>query len=91
MWATRDPSRYEEKLASWIQVGASPRGSIGLDRTARALAWLRGQDHVSPAEIRDVAHDVLRHRIMLSYEASAEGVTANEVLDRILELVAVPA
>ena len=91
IWATRDPKRYDEELATWIQVGASPRGSIGLDKAGRALAWLRGQEHVTPAEIRDVAHDVLRHRLMLSYEASAEGVTANEVIDRILEQVALPA
>ncbi len=89
VWATRAPERYDEQVAKWIQVGASPRGSIGLDRTSRAHAWLHGRDHVTPDDVRAVAHDVLRHRLMLSYEANAEGVTANQVIDELLKRVAV--
>ena len=89
VWATRDPKRYDEKIASWIQVGASPRGGIGLDKCARAHAWLQGRDHVTPDDVRAVVYDVLRHRLMLSYEANAEGVTANDVISALLERVAV--
>jgi len=87
--ATRFPERYDKKLRSWIQIGASPRGTIGLDKSSRAIAWLRGRDFVSPDDVQAIAHDVLRHRILLSYDAQAEGVKADKVLDRILELVAV--
>jgi MoxR-like ATPase len=87
--ATRFPERYDKKLRSWIQIGASPRGTIGLDKSSRAIAWLRGRDFVSPDDVQAIAHDVLRHRIMLSYDAQAEGVKADKVLDRIVELVGV--
>jgi MoxR-like ATPase len=87
--ATRFPERYDKQLREWIQIGASPRGTIGLDKSSRAIAWLRGRDFVSPDDVQAVAHDVLRHRIILSYAAQAEGVKADKVLDRILELVAV--
>ncbi|WP_430387877.1 AAA family ATPase [Dyella sp. 20L07] len=89
--ATRHPDRYDKTLATWIQIGASPRGGIALDRTARVNAWLSGRPHVTPDDVRSVAHAVLRHRIILSYDASAEGVHADQVIDKILELVAVPA
>jgi MoxR-like ATPase len=89
VWATRAPERYDEDLARWIQVGASPRGGIGLDKMSRAHAWLHGRDHATPDDVRAVAHDVLRHRLMLSYEANAEGVTANQVIDELLKRVAV--
>jgi len=89
IFATRYPDRYDEKLASWIRIGASPRGAIGLDKCARVHAWLNGRDHVLPDDVRAVAHSVLRHRIALSYEANADGVSANEVIDVILNLVAV--
>src|SRR5207249_2893010 len=68
--ATRTPERYDAQLRKWIEVGASPRGAIGLDRCARAHAWLGGRDFVTPDDVRAVAHDVLRHRIILSYEAN---------------------
>ena len=89
VWATRAPERYSEDVARWIQVGASPRGGIGLDKTSRSYAWLHGRDHVTPDDVRAVAHDVLRHRLMLTYEANAEGVTANQVIDELLKQVAV--
>lgn len=87
--ATRNPFRYSEQLASWIHVGASPRGTLALDRTARAHAWLQGRDHVLPDDVRAIVHDCLRHRLMLSYEASAEGVSADAVIDAIVSQVAV--
>lgn len=89
--ATRKPQQYDAQLASWIQLGASPRGGISLDRTARAHAWLAGRDFVSPDDIRAVAHPVLRHRLILSYDANADGIQADQVLDKLLQLVAVPA
>jgi MoxR-like ATPase len=89
VFATRQPGQYGENLKKWIQIGASPRASIGLDRTARSRAWLQNRDHVTPDDVRDVAHDVLRHRLHLSYEAQADGVTANQVIDELLKLVAV--
>jgi MoxR-like ATPase len=87
--ATRNPGRYSEKLKQWIHVGASPRGTLALDRTSRAHAWLQGRDHVLPDDVRAVVHDCLRHRLMLSYEASAEGVSADTVIDEMVKLVAV--
>jgi MoxR-like ATPase len=88
--ATRFPQPYGEDLASWSRYGASPRGTIGLDRCARAHAWLHGRDYVSPEDIHSVAHDVLRHRILLSFEAMAEGVTTDVFITELLNRVAVP-
>jgi len=87
--ATRRPAEYSEDLARWIQVGASPRGSLALDQVSRTHAWLRGNDFVSPDDVRAVVHDCLRHRLMLGYEANAEGVSADRVLDEIVRQVAV--
>jgi len=89
IFATRYPERYDENLARWIDIGASPRGGIGLDRCARAHAWLNQRDHLLPEDVRAVVHDVLRHRLTLGYEADAEGVSANDVINKIVELVAV--
>ena len=89
LFATRYPERYSEELRKWIQVGASPRGGIGLDKCSRAYAWIQGRDHVTPDDVRAVAHDVLRHRIMLSFEANAEGVKADQVVDEVIKQVAV--
>ncbi len=89
--ATRHPGDYDADLARWISLGASPRGGIGLDRCARADAWLRGQAFVTPANVQAVAHPVLRHRLQLSYDAVADRVTADQVLDRLLSTVAIPA
>ncbi|CAD5109389.1 AAA family ATPase [Zestomonas carbonaria] len=89
--ATRRPANHDADLARWIQVGASPRGGIALDRVARAHAWLAGNDFVSPDDVRAVVHPVLRHRLMLSYDAVADGVSTDQVLDRLLDKVAIPA
>ncbi|WP_166423117.1 MoxR family ATPase [Paraglaciecola sp. 20A4] len=88
--ATRQPQKYSDQLTSWIEFGASPRATIALDKCARAHAWLMGRDFVGPDNIQAVFHNVLRHRLLLSYEAEAEGVTSNQVLDSILQLVPVP-
>ena len=72
------------------RVGASPRGTLALDRAARAQAWLDGRDTATPDDVKAVAHACLRHRLMLSYEAEAEGLTKDAVLDEVLKLVAVP-
>lgn len=87
--ATRTPERYDKDLHKWIQVGASPRGTIGLDKCSRAYAWLKGHDYVRPDDVQAIVHDVLRHRILLSYDAQAEGITANAVIDKVVQLVAV--
>lgn len=87
--ATRYPERYDKDLRKWIQIGASPRGTIGLDKCSRAYAWLKGRDYVRPDDVQAVAHEVLRHRLILSYDAQAEGVKADQVISRIIELVAV--
>ncbi|WP_338568262.1 MoxR family ATPase [Pseudomonas canadensis] len=89
--ATRHPADYDADLARWISLGASPRGGIGLDRCARADAWLQGQAFVTPDNVQAVAHPVLRHRLQLSYDAVADGVTADQVLDRLLSKVAIAA
>jgi MoxR-like ATPase len=89
VFATRYPERYDEKLATWIHVGASPRASIALDKCARVNAWLDGRDHVVPEDVRAIVHGVLRHRLNLSYEANADGVSANDVVDAVLKNVAV--
>jgi len=85
--ATRYPGELDAELGRFINFGASPRGSIALDKASRVKAWLDGRDHVLPDDIRYVAHDVLRHRLILSYEANAEGVEADQVIDKLLEIV----
>jgi MoxR-like ATPase len=87
--ATRYPERFGDDLKKWIQIGASPRGTIGLDKCSRAYAWLQHRDFVRPDDVQAIAHDVLRHRLILTYEAQAEGIKADKVIDRIVELVAV--
>jgi MoxR-like ATPase len=88
--ATRDPQRYRESpLAEWIRVGSSPRASIALDKCARASAWLDGRDYVDPEDVRAVAHAVLRHRMILSYDALADGIDSDTVIDELLRQVAV--
>ncbi|UZF91459.1 AAA family ATPase [Bosea sp. NBC_00550] len=89
--ATRRPAEFGDRLKNWIAVGASPRGSLALDKCARTYAWLQGRDYVTPEDVQAVAHDCLRHRISLGYEAGAEGVSADAVLDEVLKQVAVAA
>jgi len=88
-FATRYPAQYDQKLADWIRVGASPRGAIGLDKCARVHAWLNKREHVLPDDVRAVIHSVLRHRIALSYAANADKISTNDVIDEILKVVAV--
>jgi MoxR-like ATPase len=88
--ATREPTPYSSMLQRWIRFGASPRATIGLERCARAHAWLEGRDYVSPEDIQAVLHDVLRHRVLLTFEAEAEGVRTDQVISEILNHVAVP-
>lgn len=88
--ASRRPSDYKgSKLGEWIRVGASPRGTLALDRAARAKAWLDGRDTATPQDVQNVAHACLRHRLILTYEAEAEGITKDTVLDELLKQVAV--
>ena len=88
--ATRTPERYHQDLSEWIEWGGSPRASLALDRCAKAHAWLLERDFVSPENLQQIAPDVLRHRILLSYTAESRGMDADEVIRRILELVPVP-
>ncbi|GAA0811506.1 AAA family ATPase [Colwellia asteriadis] len=90
VYATRTPEKYSDELASWLDLGASPRASIGLDKCARTHAWLAERDQVLPEDIRSIAVDVLRHRISLSYQAQGAGVTSQDVITKIIELVALP-
>ncbi len=85
--ATRDPAPYGEELSRLVDYGASPRGTIGLDSCSRAHAWLRGGDFVTPEDIHAVVFDVLRHRVLMSYEAEAEGIDADRFIDLLLKRV----
>lgn len=88
--ATRKPAAYGDDLAGWLQYGASPRASIALDRCARAKAWLQQRDFVGPEDIQDMAYDILRHRLILSYEAEAEGITTDHFIKELISRIAVP-
>ena len=88
--ATRNPGAIDPELDGLVLYGASPRASMGIDRTARAHAWLQGRDYVGPEDIQAVAHDVLRHRLVLSFEAEADGVDPDTVIKGILDGVGVP-
>ena len=88
--ATRNPGKVDSSLEGQVMYGASPRASMGIDRAARAHAWLAGRDYVGPEDIQAVASDVLRHRIVLSFEAEADGVSENSVIERLLDSVGVP-
>jgi MoxR-like ATPase len=88
--ASRHPEKVAAELAGVVRFGASPRGTIALERCARARAWLAGRDYVSPADIQAVAPDVLRHRILLSYEAEADGMTPDQLIATLLQRIAVP-
>lgn len=87
---TRNPGVYSQALSRWLRFGASPRATIALDRCSKAHAWLAGRDYVTPEDIHVIAHDVLRHRILLTFEAEAEGISSDDFIDELLRLVAVP-
>ena len=89
--ATRHGAQLDAELGKWIEVGASPRGAIGLDRASRVHAWLQARNFVTPDDVRAVIHPVLRHRLILSYDANADSISADRVIDRLIEKVAVPA
>jgi len=88
--ATREPGKYGDDLQTWLQYGASPRATITLDRCARAHAWLSGRDFVAPEDIQSLAFDVLRHRLILSYEAEADGITTDRFIQELINRIAVP-
>lgn len=88
--ATRDPKPYSKTLASYLLYGVSPRATLALDRCAKAHAWLQGRDHVVPEDIHAVLHEVFRHRLILSFEAEAEGLTTDLVIDELVKHVALP-
>ncbi|CAM4148822.1 AAA family ATPase [Vibrio agarivorans] len=86
--ATRHPQTCDEQLGQWIELGASPRATIALDKCARAHAWLNGQDHVTPDNVRAIAHSVLRHRLVLTFASQNQGITSETVIDQLLDCVA---
>ncbi|MDH5393372.1 MAG: MoxR family ATPase [Gammaproteobacteria bacterium] len=88
--STRQPEKYGKDLQKWLQYGASPRATITLDRCARAHAWLAGRDFVGPDDIQAMAFDVLRHRLILSYEAEADGITTDRFINELVNRIAVP-
>ena len=88
--ATRDPSAFSTEMARWVRYGASPRAGIALDRCGRAHAWLDGRDYVTTDDLQAIAHDVLRHRILIAYEAEADGIGSDEFIDELLRRVPVP-
>jgi MoxR-like ATPase len=90
VFATRYPERYSDELRSWIRIGASPRGGLALDRCSRVNAWLDDRDYVTPDDVRAIAHNCLRHRLQLSYEARAEGLSNDDVVSEVIKQVAVP-
>jgi len=88
--ATRNAARYREELGRWVSYGASPRATIALDRCSRAHAWINHRDYVSPEDVQAIAHDVLRHRVLISFEAEADGMDADAVISELVKLVPVP-
>jgi MoxR-like ATPase len=87
--ASRNPEPYSRDLAAWIQYGASPRASLAFDRCARVLAWLEGRDYVSPEDVQKLAHEVMRHRILLTFQAEADGILVDAVIDELIARVPV--
>lgn len=88
--ATRKPQAYDENFATMFEYGASPRGTIALDRCAKSLAWLNGRDFVTPTDVQMIAHDTLKHRIGVSFEAEAKGLNPHQVIDELISRVPVP-
>jgi len=91
VFATRYPEKYDEKLASYIDIGVSPRASLALDQCSRVYAWLQGRDFTTPEDVRAVMHDIFRHRITASYTAQSERISNDDITELILQLVALPA
>ncbi|MBW3695470.1 MoxR family ATPase [Vibrio sp. T187] len=85
--ATREPKKYSDQLDQWLEMGVSPRATIALDRCSRAHAWLSGRDYVTPEDVQTMAFPVLRHRLLRSYHAQAEGITPNQVIAHLISLV----
>lgn len=90
VYATRTPELYSDDLRRWIEVGASPRASIALDKCSRTHAWLAGRDYVDPLDVQAIAHDVFRHRLTLSFEADGDGISPDKTVDEIVSQVALP-
>lgn len=88
--ATRNPKKYSEKLTRWLRFGASPRATLALDICSKAHAWLSGRDFVTPEDIHAIVYDVLRHRILLSFEAEADGLSSEHFIEELMQVVAVP-
>ncbi len=88
--ATRTPEKYDRELAKWIDYGASPRATIAMIRCAKALAWLRGDEYVTPLHIHSVAPPILRHRIIPTFESEADGISRNDIVRKLLKVVAIP-
>ena len=88
--ATRNPEKYDESLKNAIAYGASPRATISLDKCAKIHAWLSGRDFVTPEDIHAVVYDVLRHRLILSFEAQASGLTSDDVIAKLIKSVPLP-
>jgi MoxR-like ATPase len=88
--ATRNPARHNEDIARWLEFGASPRGTLCLESCARAHAWVEGRDSVSRGAVQAIVHDVLRHRLLLTFEAEADGISADDAIAQLLRLIAVP-
>jgi MoxR-like ATPase len=88
--ATRDPKAYRLHFPGWIQYGASPRATIALTLAARAFAFLQGRAYVTPQDVKEVAQDVLRHRVIVTYEAEAENLTSKDIVQKILDALPVP-
>ena len=86
---TREPGHYDSELAGWLEYGASPRATIALDRCARANAWIAGRDYVSPDDVQTVALDCLRHRLIVSFEAEASGISSDHIVERLIERIPV--
>ena len=87
--ATRQPGEFGDKLGQWIDTGSSPRASISLHRASRASAWLDGRDYVSPDDVRSVLHPIMRHRLIMTYDALADHVTPDTIIDEVIRQVAV--
>jgi MoxR-like ATPase len=87
--ATRNPGGYGDKLVHWIDTGSSPRASISLHRASRASAWLEGKDYVEPSDVQSIVHSILRHRLIMTYDALADHISPDDIIDELLRQVAV--